>query len=89
MDRATLTALIRSTSVVQLPAPAKTAPNQNRAEVSRVIFGQPTPVAGTFGASASSLSTGAFTGPAVASLAPAASTMDINTLVAIAHDGEL
>ena len=80
MDRVTLTALIRSASVMQLPAPPKAAQTPNRAEVSRVIFGQPTPVAGTFGASASSLSTGAFTGPAVASLAPAASTMDINTL---------
>ena len=79
-DPVTLTALIRSASVMQLPAPAKAAPTPNRAEVSRVIFGQPTPVAGTFGASASSLSTGAFTGPAVAALGRAAPAVDINTL---------
>ena len=79
-DRVTLTALIRSASVMQLPAPAKAAPTPNRAEVSRVIFGQPTPIAGTFGASASSLSTGAFTGPAVAALGRAAPAVDINTL---------
>ena len=80
MDRATLTALIRSASVLQSPGPAKAAQTQNRAEVNRVIFGQPTPVAGTFGASASSLSTGAFTGPAVAALGREAPAMDINTL---------
>jgi hypothetical protein len=80
MDRVTLTALIRSASVIQLPAPAKTAQTPNRAEVSRAIFGQPTSVAGTFGASASSLSTGAFTGPAVAALAREAPALDINTL---------
>ena len=48
--------------------------------MNRVIFGQPTPVAGGFGAAASSLSTGAFTGPAVAALGREAQTLDINAL---------
>lgn len=80
MDRATLTALIRSTSVLQLPGPAKTTPTQNRAEVSRVIFGQPMSAAGAFGAAGSSLSTSAFTGPAVVALGRETPAMDINML---------
>jgi hypothetical protein len=80
VDRGTLTALIRSASVTQTPSPAKAAPTQNRAEVTRVIFAQPMALTATFGASASSLSTGAFTGRAVAALGREAQTLDINTL---------
>ncbi len=80
VDRGTLTALIRSASVTQIAAPPKAAATSNRAEVTRVIFAQPTPAAGTFGAAASSLSTGAFTGRAVAALGREAPPPDINTL---------
>ena len=80
VDRGTLTALIRSASVALTPSPAKAAPTQNRAEVTRVIFAQPTTVTATFGAAASSLSAGAFTGRAVAGLGREAPTLDINTL---------
>ena len=80
VDRGTLTALIRSASVTQMAAPAKAAPTPNRAEVTRVIFAPPTSATGTFGASASNLSTGAFTGRAVAAPRREASALDINTL---------
>ena len=80
VDRGTLTALIRSASVTQMAAPARAAPAPNRAEVTRVIFAQPAPAAGTFGPSVGSLSTGAFTGRAVAAPARQASALDINTL---------
>ena len=80
VDRGTLTALIRSASVTQIPSPAKAAPTQNRAEVTRVIFAQPTAVTGTFGASASNLSTGAFTGRAVVAIGREAPALEINTL---------
>ena len=80
VDRGTLTALIRSASIMQTPSPAKAAPTQNRAEVTRVIFAQPTAVTATFGASAISLSTSAFTGRAVVGLGREAPTLDINTL---------
>ena len=80
VDRGTLTALIRSASLAQTPSPAKAAPTQNRAEVTRVIFAQPTAVTATFGASAVSLSTSAFTGRAVVGLGREAQALDINTL---------
>ena len=80
VDRGTLTALIRSASVTQMAAPAKAAPTQNRAEVTRVIFAQPTAVTATFGPSVGSLSTGAFTGRAVAAPGREAKALDINTL---------
>ena len=80
VDRGTLTALIRSVSVTQIAAAPKVAPTPSRAEVTRMIFAQPNAATATFGASASGLSTGAFTGRAVAALGREAPMLDINTL---------
>jgi len=80
VDRGTLTALIRSASVAQMPNPAKAASPQNRADVTRAIFAPPTSATGTFGPSVGSLSTSAFTGRAVAAFGREAPMPDINTL---------
>jgi hypothetical protein len=79
-DRATLAALIKAVSVAQLPAPAKTAPGANRAEMTRTIFAQPAQGLGGFNQSPGSLSTGAFTGPAVAAMGREPPARDLNTL---------
>ena len=79
-DRATLAALIKAVSVAQLPAPAKTAPGANRAEMTRTIFAQPAQGVGGFNQSPGNLSTGAFTGPAVAALGREPPARDLNTL---------
>jgi hypothetical protein len=79
-DRATLAALIKAVSVAQLPAPAKTAPGANRAEMTRTIFAQPAQGLGGFNQSPGNLSTGAFTGPAVAALGREPPARDLNTL---------
>ena len=76
VDRSTLTALIKTVSVAQLPAPAKAHSGATRAEITRTIFAQPTPVAGGFNKTGAALSTGSFTGKAVV----AVTARDMTTL---------
>ena len=79
-DRATLASLIKAVSVAQIATPAKTGPGATRAEVARVIFAQPASAAGGFHPAATSLSTTAFTGPAVAAATHVAPARDLNQL---------
>jgi hypothetical protein len=64
LDRATLTALIKTASVAELTAPTKPA-GGSRADFTRTIFAQPRPVAGGFQSGPGALSTDSFTGKAV------------------------
>ena len=76
VDRSTLTALIRTVSVAQLPEPAKAHSGANRAEMTRTIFAQPTPASGGFNKADAGLSTGSFSGKAVV----AVTARDMTTL---------
>ena len=80
LDRATLASLIKAVSVAQIPTPVKTGPGATRAEVARVIFAQPATAAGGFHPAATTLSTAAFTGPAVVGAARDVPVRDLNQL---------